>query len=300
MPEFLGIDVQSIIVTICLPWIIYFYIVGMRHFFINLNTSRNILDGDSDEEDEEDDDQQTEQTEQKEQTEQPKIKYYEEKYLDEFRAMKDSPVSLTEEELLSLKNSIVVEYTPVGNVAMFYDHTRETFGYYSDTTIPYRFLEVVGRKYVLTNCCKNLFVDMNEELKQYAENKLNQEKEKEEDKEEKENKPEEQDTSSAPAKAPTKETTNTKKNVFAKFKSYNNNNTKSSVSVPAKEMPKIIPENETTESKNDFILKDRANRYTCEGRFSNFAVLQKVDKKITNKRLNMTYADFKKSQPIKK
>ena len=296
MPEFLGIDVQSIIVTICLPWMIYLYIVGMHHFFINLNTSRNMLDDDEGDEDEDEDDDEVNDDQK---TEQSKIKYYEEKYLDEFRAMKDSPVSLTEEELLSLKNSIVVEYTPVGNVAMFYDSKRETFGYYSDTTIPYRFLEVVGRKYVLANCCKNLFVDMNEELKQYAEKKLNQEKEKEEDKEEKENKPEEQDTSSATVKAPTKETTNTKKNVFAKFKSYNNNNTKSSVSVPAKEMQKIVPENETTESKNDFILKDRANRYTCEGRFSNFAVLQKVDKKITNKRLNMTYADFKKNQTIK-
>jgi len=288
MPEFLGIDVQSIIVTICLPWMIYLYIVGMHHFFINLNTSRNILDCDSDEdeEDEEDDDQQSEQIEQSEQS---KIKYYEEKYMDEFRAMKDSPVSFMEEELLSLKNSIVVEYTPVGNVAMFYDSKRETFGYYSDTTIPYRFLEVVGRKYVLANCCKHLFVDMNEELKQYAEKKLDQEKEKEEkEKEEKEEKEE----ISSPETAPVKET---KKNVFAKFKSYNNNNTKSSVSVPAKEMPKIVPENETTESKNDFILKDRANRYTCEGRFSNFAVLQKVDKKITNKKLNMTYADFKKT-----
>ena len=285
MPEFLGIDVQSIIVTICLPWMIYFYIVGMRHFFINLNTSRNLLDDDEDKEYEEDDDQQTEQTEQS------KIKYYEEKYLDEFRAMKDSPVSLTEEELLSLKNSIVVEYTPVGNVAMFYDHKRETFGYYSDTTIPYRFLEVVGRKYVLANCCKNLFVDMNEELKQYAEKKLDQEKEKEE-KEKEEKEKEEKEEISSPETAPVKET---KKNVFAKFKSYNNNNTKSSVSVPAKETPKIVPENETTESKNDFILKDRANRYTCEGRFSNFVVLQKVDKKITNKRLNMTYADFKKT-----
>ena len=290
MTEFFRIDVQSIVVTLCLPWMIYFYVVGMRHFFINLHTSRNLLDDDEgdDEDDNEGNDEQK--------TEEPKIKYYEEKYLDEFRAMKDSPVSLTEEELLSLKNSIVVEYTPVGNVAMFYDHKRETFGYYSDTTIPYRFLEVVGRKYVIANCCKNIFIDMNEELKQYAENKqkkLEQEKEKEE------KETEEHDTSSATAKAPVKEITNTKKNVFAKFKSYNNNNTKSSVSVPAKEMPKIVPENETPESKNDFILKDRANRYTCEGRFSNFAVLQKVDKKITNKRLNMTYADFKKNQTMK-
>lgn len=47
------------------------------------------------------------------------------------------------------------------------------------------------------------------------------------------------------------------------------------------------------------ILKDKSNRYTCEGRFSNFAVLKKVDKKTLDKRLTMTFAEFKKMQQNK-
>jgi len=240
---------------------------------ININRNRNILD--PDEEDDIGDDTNTNTNTN------TNTKYYQDKYLDEFRNMKDRAVSLTEEELQSLKHSLVVEYTPVGNVAMFYDHKRESFTYYSDTTIPYRFLEVVGRKYVLTNNCKSIFVDMSEELKEYEE-KIQKQKEREEKEKEKE----EKQVQVQPIK----------KNVFAKFKSYNNNNTKSSVSTPAKEMQKIVEENK----ENDVILKEKSNRYTCEGRFSNFAILKKVDKKVTNKRLAMTFAEFKKMQTCEK
>ena len=68
-----------------------------------------------------------------------------------------------------------------------------------------------------------------------------------------------------------------------------NNNTKLSVSAPQKNIP-------TDVKNNNDVLKDNANRYTCEGRFSNFQILKKVDKKIVDKRLAMTFADFKKMQ----
>jgi hypothetical protein len=42
------------------------------------------------------------------------------------------------------------------------------------------------------------------------------------------------------------------------------------------------------------ILKERANRYSCEGRFSNFSIIQKVDRKKVDKKFAMTFADFKK------
>ena len=47
-----------------------------------------------------------------------------------------------------LKNCYVIEKTPIGNVLMIYEKDRESFKYYSDCNIPYRYLEVIGRKYV--------------------------------------------------------------------------------------------------------------------------------------------------------
>ena len=47
------------------------------------------------------------------------------------------------------------------------------------------------------------------------------------------------------------------------------------------------------------ILKENANRYTYDGRFSNLNLLIKTDKKITDKRLNLSFADFKNMKSIK-
>ena len=82
------------------------------------------------------------------------------------------------QRLQKLKNNYVIEHTPLGNVMMIYDIECETFKYYSDNTIPYRYLEVVGRKYVKQFGCRPLFIDMEEELK-LAEEKEREIKEKE-------------------------------------------------------------------------------------------------------------------------
>jgi hypothetical protein len=42
------------------------------------------------------------------------------------------------------------------------------------------------------------------------------------------------------------------------------------------------------------LLKERANRYTYEGKFANFNFLQKIEKKIFNKKLGLSFAEFKK------
>ena len=252
---------EIFIYTLFFPWLLYLYLFAV-HYFINRNSLDNDSESDSDSESE---------------SEQKIKPPYEEKYLTEFREMDSGDISLTEEQLVQLKNSIVMECTPVGNVAMFYEHKRETFSYYSDSVIPYRFLEVVGRKYVIMNKCKHIFVDMAEELKKCEDKKLALASEKEK---------ETLELLSAPQPPPHEPK---KKDVFAKFKSYNNNNTKSSVSAPQKNIP-------TDVKNNNDVLKDNANRYTCEGRFSNFQILKKVDKKIVDKRLAMTFADFKKMQ----
>ena len=67
--------------------------------------------------------------------------------------------------LLRFKTKFIIENTPLGNVNMCYNHEKESFEYYSDKTMPYRYLEPVARKYVCIFLCKDLYVDMEEELK---------------------------------------------------------------------------------------------------------------------------------------
>lgn len=87
---------------------------------------------------------------------------FEDKYLENYENMEDS--DLTQEEIEGLSNNYIMEYTPVGNVIMQYNHKKESFLYYSDNNIPFRYLEPIGRKYVIVFKCKQLFIDMKEEL----------------------------------------------------------------------------------------------------------------------------------------
>jgi hypothetical protein len=185
-------------------------------------------------------------------------------------------IPLADEQLLHLKSSILLESTPLGNIAFCYDHKRETFVYYSDSIFPYRILETVCRKYVTINNCSVLYIDMSEELKKIEERKQaklqDEEKKKQEDEKQKQDQEQHQ-----PAK----------KDVFAKLKNYNKTSTKSTAPTSAMQ----VVDAET--------IKERANRYTCDGRFSNFPVLQKVDKKIVDKRLTMSFAEYKNLQKNK-
>lgn len=192
---------------------------------------------------------------------------------------------LAKEHILNLRKEhllhcYIFEKTPLGNVSMCYNSKKDSFEYYSDNTMPYRFLEPVGRKYALTFKCKNIFVDMDEELKEAeirttkkAEEKLKKEEEEKSDKK--------------------------KKNVFAKLKEYNNTNSKSA-SVGAKsnniKMPVQIQANfkQLNSEPEKLLLKEKSNHYTCQGKFANMKILQLVNRKLVDKKYAMTFADFKK------
>jgi len=193
--------------------------------------------------------------------------------------------------LEKLKVCYVMEYTPLGNVLMIYDKERETFKYYSDSTIPYRYLEVVGRKYAKQFGCKQIFVDMEEELKM-AEEKWEKERIEKADREEKERILKEEAIKNH---KPIEE----KKNVFAKFKSYNKEAGTGHVNI-APPPKNSIPNKLTEKQENEKILiKERANRYTYEGKFANFNFLKKVDRKVVDKKFALSFADFKKIQKMK-
>jgi hypothetical protein len=212
---------------------------------------------------------------------------YPDKYLEKFKSMPFDNESL---DVDSLKNSIVVEHTPLGNVAMHYDNKREAFIYYSDSVMPYRYLEVVARKYVITFHCKRVFIDMEEEINK-AKTKIEEQKNAKKQEEEEQAKQQAENQELELKEEPKK------KNVFATFKNYNKNTTKDSSNKPT--TGNSTATNSDNKKTDDLILKENANHYTCDGRYSNFLVLKKVDKTLVDKRLKMSFADFKKMQAKK-
>ena len=205
-----------------------------------------------------------------------------------------------DERLDKLKNSFVMEKTPLGNVLMLYNNKRGSFEFYSDNTIPYRYLEPVSRKYVKTFGCRPIYCDMEEELKNY-EKKLEDKERENEEKEELDKRILEEKRVLDEKNMSVSVVAEPKKNVFAKFKSYNKEAGTGHVNIAAP--PKnSIPNNKVTETKSDekVLLKENANRYSYEGKLSNFNFLKKVDRKVVDKKYAMTFADFKRLQEEKK
>ena len=186
----------------------------------------------------------------------------------------------------NLKNNFIFEKTPLGNVIMYYNNTRESFEYYSDNTIPYRFLETVSRKYVKTFNCKQIYFDMEFELSEFERKKkeLNDSKLLE-DKLKSELELKEKGNGLELEK---------KRNVFAKFKGYNTESGTGKVNRGVAPPKNSIPNNTMKKADDTFILKENANRYTCEGKLANFSFLKKPDRKEVDKKYAISFADFKK------
>jgi hypothetical protein len=126
-------------------------------------------------------------------------------------------------------------------------------------------------------------VDMSKEIEE-AEKKLAEKKQKEEEKErEKEEQSKKQESQDAPQQA---------KNVFAKFKKYNKDTSIKSAAVP---LDRPAPAKQTA-PQEDKIVKERANRYSFEGKFANFSFLKKVDRKVVDKRYAISFSEFKRMQ----
>ena len=196
---------------------------------------------------------------------------------------------IIDKRLDKLENCYVMEFTPLGNVLMKYNKNKESFIFYSDSTIPYRYLEVVGRKFVKQFNCRPIFVDMEEELK-LAEEKWEKERKEKEEKEEEDKRKKEEAIKN---KTPIEEK---KKNVFTKFKSYNKESGTGHVSTAAPPKNSIPNKKLTkTQENENTLLKEKANRYTYEGKIINFSFIKKVDRRVVDKKFGMSFADFKKS-----
>jgi len=204
---------------------------------------------------------------------------------------------IIDEQLKKFKKNYVIEHTPLGNVLMFYNHDKLAFEYYSDLTIPYRYLETVTRKYALTYNYRPLYIDMEEELKEYEKKMEEKELREKEENDKLSNSKSNANINSKP------------KDVFAKFKSYNKEAGTGRVntapppknSIPQNRMNVNLKETKKDGSGNSekMLLKEKANRYSYQGKFLNFNILQKVDKKVVDKKYALTFADFKKMKNTK-
>ena len=190
---------------------------------------------------------------------------------------------LLNERLDKLKNNYIIETTPLGNVLMYYNNKKDTFEYYSDNEIPYRFLDVVGRKYVLTFNCRFLYIDMEQELKNYEKKLEEREKEIEIEKQKQEE---------LKSQTNSLNSVSEKKNVFAKFKTYNKE--AGSGRVNKAPPPKNSIPNKQQLTNEKVLLKEKSNHYTREGKLSNVNILKKVDRKVVDKKYAMSFTDFKK------
>jgi len=179
------------------------------------------------------------------------------------------------QRLEQLATCVLFETTPVGNVIMTYNAKKEVFEYYSDCSVPYRYLDTACRKYVVTFGCKPLYIDMNEEVK-VSEAKTKQMRESKEKEKEKE-------------KENTKDT-GKKKNVFAKFKTYNKDLGRGGGAPPKNSMPGA----QKVEDSEPVIIKERTNKFLSLGKTMNFITGKKVASKVVDKREKLSFADFKK------
>ena len=190
---------------------------------------------------------------------------YEDKYLDKFKKIEYKYLNV--ENLMSLKNSFVFETTPIGRVIMSYNHDEDPdlchFYYYSNTIIPYKILDIVAQKYVITFDCKILYIDVFTELDNLKKKVIeNHKKIKDELTILKE-----------------KEAENTQQNkLFATFKKYNTTSTNIQIK----------------EDNSKLVIKEKINKYINKGKITNFEFIKKVDKKLVSKNYSLKFSDFKK------
>ncbi len=210
---------------------------------------------------------------------------FEDKFLDQYLALKLQPqstVTLTPEFIESLLNCFVMEYTPNGNIIMFYDYKRETFTYYADNVMPYRYLEVLGRKYVCTFFCPSLYQYLSPDLVVISDTVENE-------------KTEAQVINDVvPEIEPTKleKPEKPEKSVFAKFKSYNKD---TSNNVATKDTSSSAPKRAINANAPTVVLTNAVtNRYTCHGKICNMPFLKKIDRAIVDKNYKLSFADFKR------
>ena len=192
---------------------------------------------------------------------------YENLYLEHFNnelSNNSTDCSLNYEKL---KDIFIKEDTPAGVIYLNYNIDYESFDYYTNKTIPYKYLDTVARKYMIDNNCKELNVDIYNEILKKKEQHNQAEKLKKEEqlkREEKLKKEKEEgllDSSDDDC-------------VFVKFKSYN-----------------VKKEN----VKQD-LIKQNTNKFRKIGSIYDYLNRDNNENKTQNKQLS--FSDYKKNKQI--
>ena len=195
---------------------------------------------------------------------------YENKYLDKYSILEDNDLSE------DYKGFFIEEKTPRGIVKMNYDPDFKHFNYYSNCKdIPYNYLEIVARLFVVENNCKNIFVDYKQEIDKATKlheelllENIRLEEEREESRKKDENK---------------------KSSVFAIFKNYNTSTINSEKTENSDTM-----NNKNNENNKKIILPEKSNTYKYKGKLVDYN--EYLDKEIGkgDEFEHLDYTTFKK------
>jgi len=165
-------------------------------------------------------------------------------------------------------NNYVLEMTPLGNVYMRYNNNKKSFEYFSNNTIPYRYLEAVGRRYVMTFLCKPLFVNLADELIKAEQKQLEDKKE--------------QNVVTKPSIV--------KQSFSSKNALQQTNVLQTNIKTNALKTNPLQTNVQTNlQTNTTILLKENANRYTWEGRLSSLMLLKKAEKKAAT----LSFAEYK-------
>jgi hypothetical protein len=144
---------QLIIIMYCVFFIMYKILISLIYTYINNPNDKNIV--------------------------YDPLYNYEYKYVNDFEMMQED---ITRDILIPqsrsyLKDKIIIETTPNGDVVMGYtydekDETLFSFNYYcDDKNIPFKYLDTVARKYTILHKCPQIFICLKQELKKMREKK---------------------------------------------------------------------------------------------------------------------------------
>jgi len=219
-------------------------------FFIACTFVANLIkyrkDDDDDDDDDEDDDDENDADDDKDE---PNL---ENKYYDELDALEVR--EMTAAEMNELKFKFVDVETPDGIVWMTYNNATESFWYYTNKSVHYKYLDAIARFFTITYNCRHVCVNYKEEYEKGV--TILKDKMAEENKRQEEIKNLIEQTE--------------KKSVFAKFKRYK--------------------QADDTKQKN-YVLTDKANVFKYAGTIADYEVRGKAAKSVDIPK--MDYATFK-------
>ena len=283
----------------CCFWVVgIFYVIQKMHKIKKAIYFLNDFGEDEDEDEDEykdDTDDKDDEDDLKNNHEKMPIQKYEDKYKINKEIMDDE---LTQEKLEGLCNCFILENTPNGNALILYNYKTSSFIYYSDNSIPYKYLNTIARKYVNTYRCKQLYVNPEDELEKNKKDSDTKDQETKESDAKEPDAKQDQETKESDAKEPDAKK-DQKKQIFAKFKTYNKNTTNKTQSQQQQQQQphQSSQQQQQTQQQTQQPKQSQeviANRYTHQGKIANFNFLKKPDKKLINKKLSLTFSDYKK------